>query len=155
MDRQKSNRVVSVIASLMVVTSLVLSVSPAMAAQPASQGRGGKFEAHLLGANEVAPGDPDGKGHAAMRIVPGQGSVCFEIEVEDVAPIVAAHIHSGMAGVNGPIVVDFMVAQNGLSGCVVVDPAVTKAIVRNPSAYYVNVHNADFPAGALRGQLTR
>ncbi len=29
------------------------------------------------------------------------------------------------------------------------------AILTNPSAYYFNVHNATFPAGALRGQLSR
>ncbi len=26
-------------------------------------------------------------------------------------------------------------------------------ILANPSAYYVNVHNAEFPSGAIRGQL--
>ena len=28
-------------------------------------------------------------------------------------------------------------------------------INRNPSAFYVNVHNGDFPNGAVRGQLSK
>lgn len=34
-------------------------------------------------------------------------------------------------------------------------PALIDAIRKDPSAYYVNVHNAPFPAGAVRGQLTK
>jgi hypothetical protein len=36
---------------------------------------------------------------------------------------------------------------------VTVTRQLARDIVRNPSDYYVNVHNADFPGGALRGQL--
>ena len=43
----------------------------------------------------------------------------------------------------------------GGSGCVTADRDLILAIIRDPSAYYFNVHNATYPAGALRGQLTR
>ena len=41
-------------------------------------------------------------------------------------------------------------------GCVSgADPDLTRDIRRHPSRYYVNVHTADFPDGAIRGQLRR
>jgi hypothetical protein len=33
--------------------------------------------------------------------------------------------------------------------------SLTRDIRRHPAAYYVNVHNLEFPGGAIRGQLRR
>jgi len=42
------------------------------------------------------------------------------------------------------------------SGCTTgVDRSLALDIVRNPADYYVNTHNAEFPTGAARGQLSR
>jgi hypothetical protein len=110
----------------------------------------------LTGAAEVpGPGDPDGSGTAHLTLNQGQGEICFTIEVADIAPATAAHIHAAPADQAGPVVVNFNVPVNGLSGCVDVDADLIKAIRQTPSNYYVNVHNADFPAGAIRGQLTK
>jgi CHRD domain len=38
-------------------------------------------------------------------------------------------------------------------GCTTVQHAVYDEILLNPSAFYVDVHNAEFPDGAVRGQL--
>src|SRR5947199_194078 len=60
----------------------------------------------LLGANEVpGPGDPDATGTAHLTINPGQGVVCWSIDVQNADPIFAAHIHAAPAGVAGPVVV--------------------------------------------------
>ena len=37
--------------------------------------------------------------------------------------------------------------------CVAIEPAVAQALLSSPADYYVNVHNADYPGGAVRGQL--
>ncbi len=119
-------------------------------------GAGRPLSADLLGANEVpGPGDPDGSGTAHVSLNQGLNEVCFDITVENVDPILAAHIHAAPAGVAGGVVVNFDVPNNGLSGCVAADAALIKAIRQNPGDYYVNVHNAPFPPGALRGQLTK
>ena len=49
--------------------------------------------------------------------------------------------------------VDFVPLLPSGIGCVNVDRAVTRAIVDDPAAYYFNVHNDPFPAGAVRGTL--
>ena len=54
----------------------------------------------------------------------------------------------------GPIRVTLKAPTKGASdGCVTVPREILTAILANPANYYVNVHNAEFPAGAVRGQL--
>ena len=127
---------------------LLASVVPA-SALPITPGV--PFTVALTGAAEVpGPGDPDGSGTATLTINPGTGQVCSTIEVTDVDPLRAAHIHVGSATVAGPVVVPL----NTGTGCTVVeDRELLVAIITDPSSYYVNVHNATYPAGALRGQL--
>lgn len=134
---------------LMLAATLTLLACPALA-------QGGKpLSADLDGANEVPIlGDPDGTGHATIRVNSGQGTVCYDITVSNIATVVAAHIHIGAAGVPGGIVVPLEPSGGVISGCATgVDRDLIKAIRSDPEAYYVNVHNAQFPGGAARGQL--
>jgi CHRD domain-containing protein len=100
--------------------------------------------ATMSGSTEVPPGDPDGTGSALIRLNATEGLVCFELRASNVDPLVAGHIHKGAAGVAGPVV---------SKGCVQADSTLIQDIIANPSQYYVNVHNAAFPSGAIRGQL--
>jgi hypothetical protein len=137
---------------LIAISAVALAL--ALAASPVSaQGR--TLSTTLSGAEEVpGPGDPDGTGFAVITLNQGQEEVCFDLTVSNIAPATAAHIHRGVAGVAGPVVVPLSPPTSGSSsGCVSAAPDLIKDIRKNPSLYYVNVHNADFPAGAVRGQL--
>ena len=100
---------------------------------------------------ELGVGDPDGSGFASIFLNHGQGTICWEVSFENIADPFAAHIHAAPAGVNGPIVVPLSPIT---SGCTSADRDLIKAIIQNPELYYVNLHNADFPGGAVRGQLS-
>ena len=118
---------------------------------------GRPFTTALTGAAEVpGPGDPDGSGTAVLSLNPGQEEVCFELTVAGIAAARAAHIHIGGAGVAGQVVVGLIPPTAGSSsGCVSASRELILAIIQNPENYYVNVHNAEYPAGAVRGQLSK
>ena len=88
-----------------------------------------------------------------MSVDVAAGELCFDITAANVGEIVAAHIHVGGAGTNGDVVVNLDWDANGAAGCVAAESPTLTAITTNPSLYYVNVHTADLPAGAIRGQL--
>lgn len=140
--------------ALMVAAAVGLFALAAYAQTPKAPALG----AHLTGAAEKPkPGDPDGAGHATVRIDAAQSQVCYELSVEKIAPATAAHIHKGGPDAAGPPVVPLTApgADGKSKGCATADAAVAKDIQQNPGGYYVNVHNAEFPGGAVRGQLTR
>ena len=110
----------------------------------------GSLHATLTGKAETPKGDPDGSGTAEVKINGTQ--VCWEIHATKVGTLMAAHIHKGKPGVAGPVVVPFGKTFKS-KGCTTASSSVAAAIMKSPGAYYVNVHNAKYPAGALRGQL--
>ena len=107
----------------------------------------------------VWAGDPDGNGVALITINPGQGEVCWQLSVADIAlPATASHIHRAPAGVRGGIVVGLS-APNAAGIAVGCKDGVSlqllQDILQSPESFYVNVHTTDFPAGAIRGQFAR
>jgi hypothetical protein len=116
-----------------------------------------KVTAKLTGAAEAPnPGDPKGSGNAQVTLNPDKGEVCFELSVENIQEATAAHIHKGAAGQDGPVAVGLDAPKTGSAkGCKSADATVIKAIMQDPAGYYVNVHNAAFPKGAVRGQLSK
>ena len=109
----------------------------------------------LTGAAEVpGPGDPNGSGEATLTLFPEQGLLCYVLTARGIAPATAAHVHAAPPGEAGPVVIPLAPPTGGVSGgCMPADPALLRDIAANPEEYYVNVHNAAYPAGAIRGQL--
>ena len=139
--------------SLAIVASLLMLFALAGVATAAET----RLTAQLAGgAAEVPPGDPDGSGTASFTIDPQAGTLCFEITTQNIAAATASHIHIGGPGVAGEVLVPLTEAFEGtVEDCIEPreDAAPLQSIVDNPGGHYVNVHNAEFPGGAVRGQL--
>jgi CHRD domain len=144
------------VALLLALASLAIAVPAALAQD---EGRV-VFHVALSGA------DPEGQGEAVLRFDPGTGTLCYVIVVrgigaptEPAAGIGDAHIHGPLpaTGIAVDLQTDF--AQRGASDvfgaadCVAVDAATLDAILANPSLFYINVHTAEFPGGAVAGAL--
>ena len=148
-------------AALAVMVAAVAAVGPSGAL---ADEKTATFTIQLSGAAEVCPTAPGtcggpGTGTATITIDRNAGTVCYAITTQNVAlPLLAAHIHEAPAGQAGPVVVPLFtspVNSATTSGCVTgVNKNLLKDILRNPEEYYVNVHNAPFPNGAVRGQLS-
>ena len=130
--------------------------APVAQAQLVQEG-GRPFTVQMTGAAErPGPGDTDGTGTAKFMLNHGQGRICFELTVSNIAPATAAHIHVAGPNSPGPIVVPLTAPTDGdSSGCVDADRDLIKQIIQHPENYDVNVHNADFGPGAIRGQLSK
>ena len=133
--------------------AVVALVAPALALA-GGQAMSPVVSAKLKGANEVpAKGDPDGTGFVVVEFKAAKGQACWKFKgVKGIATPVAAHIHKGGKGQAGPVAIAFGAAYKA-TGCVKAPKATIEAVETNPNRFYVNIHNARYPGGALRGQL--
>lgn len=128
----------------LVTLMFILAVLPAAAFAQS-------YTATLTGAAEVpAPGDTDGSGIAVVTL--DGTTLRYNVWVQAIGAPTAAHIHTGAPGVAGAAVVTLDVNMLA-NGSTVVTADLANQIKANPSGFYVNVHNAEFPGGAVRGQL--
>jgi hypothetical protein len=136
--------------------SLILFVAGVSFVLSAQDQQGGRpLTTALTGAAEVpGPGDPDGTGTFRVTLNPGKGEVCYELTVDKIGTATAAHIHVGAIDKAGPPVLNLTPPADGSSkDCGTLEKDKVLDIIKNPANYYVNVHNAEFPDGAVRGQL--
>ena len=116
------------------------------------------LSASLSGAEEVpGPGVDPGTGTAELRLEGDE--ICYELNVTMGETPTAAHIHQGAKGESGDVVVnlnpEFTQGESAFmaQSCIPSGGSVAVPIFDDPASYYVNVHTAEHPNGAVRGQL--
>ncbi len=143
-------------ASLAILAAAALS-APALGKSPhrSYPESGQKLTASLSGAMEVpGPGDSVGAGTFSARVNPGTGQLCYTLTASKIGMATMAHIHEGVSGVAGSPVVTLAVPTAGsVHRCLTLTKDLAMKLAHDPAGYYVNVHNAKFPYGAIRGQV--
>ena len=133
-----------------------------VATQVLAQGGGGgnkAFFAVLTGAKEVRAGESAGdtNGRGSFSAILDGRTLCYGIQVKNIENPVDAHIHTGGATDRGGVVVPLKHPAKGdpgfTGGCTRVSRSRAAALAADPGSFYVNVHTAGLPAGAVRGQL--
>jgi hypothetical protein len=133
-----------------------------VATQVLAQGGGGgskAFFAVMTGAKEVRAGESAGdtNGRGSFSAILDGRTLCYGIQVKNIANPVAAHIHTGGATDRGAVVVPLKQPSKGdpgaSAGCTRVSRSRAASLSANPGGFYVNVHTAGLLNGAIRGQL--
>ena len=140
------------------------------------------YNAHLNGREEVPPRETQAQGQSNFQLSKDGNSLRYKLIVSNIRNVVAAHIHLGPAGQNGPVVAFLYhtpTAGGGRTDGVLAEGTLTAADLTGPLAgqpfsalisamdagnTYVNVHTndgvappntgpGDFPGGEVRGQI--
>jgi hypothetical protein len=137
----------------------------------------GRAEVRGDATNSAITGDPNGSGEAYVFGIDGDPiTLCYLlVDIDKITGLElnpgngrAAHIHEGPAGSNGPVVANLAWPQDGQAADCLTEgegagtagvkfptgeTGIVQRILKNPGNFYVNIHNNDFPGGAIRGQL--
>lgn len=163
-------------------TLAVLFVVGLVATGIAFAGANRNWSVHATGEFEVPARDTQAQGQAIFHLAPDELSLDYRLIAANIDNVIAAHIHVGQPGVNGPVVA-FLYgnappgggAQNGvlstgtITAANLVGPLAGQPFsvlldnIRSGNAY-VNVHTSDgveppntgpgdFPGGEVRRQL--
>jgi hypothetical protein len=126
----------------------------------------------MTGADNVPPTPSEATGVARLRQNDTGTMITFKILVRDLSDITASHIHLAPSGMNGEVVVTLYdgptipgpftgvlaqgtITAGDLEGSLAGQPLSALIAKINADSAYVNVHTLSFPAGEIRGQLSR
>ena len=101
------------------------------------------------------PGASNAFGTANLFVDLGNGVLCYRMGYDGISRPTGAHIHRGGPHQSGDHVIDLHPEANGDEGCVGADPTALRNVRDHPEAFYLQLHTAEQPGGALRGQLFR
>jgi hypothetical protein len=107
----------------------------------------------LSGAQEVPPVTTQGSGSGTITVKDDK-SVSGSVTIKGFTAT-AAHIHTGAAGKNGPVIIPLTKSSDGNTWSVPEGRKLTDAQYNDYKAgnLYVNVHSAAYKGGEVRGQL--
>jgi hypothetical protein len=153
MDTKKANtwnaRLISCVAAAFL---LVFLVKP-------SDAKVVQIVVDLDGAQEVPPTSSSGTGIGHLTVNTVTGAISGSVDFKGLSsPTTAGHIHMGVMGMNGPIIVPLIggvgVTQGAMSvpaGGVMLTPMQLDAL--KDDGLYVNIHTKAHLDGEIRGQI--
>ncbi|HVR92098.1 MAG TPA: CHRD domain-containing protein [Novosphingobium sp.] len=134
----------------------VAALALALAAMPGpARAAPATLTAALSGSAETRGGDPDGSGGFRVELDPDTNDFCYALWVDKLARPTMAHVHSGPAGSDGAARFTLTVTGKNNDMCIAIDRDKLQPLVDNPADYYIDVHTAAHPDGAVRGQLAK
>ncbi len=115
------------------------------------------FSARFSGAQEVPAVETDATGVGSFFLNASMDTLCLTITVNGLSgPITGAHIHEGMVGMNGGVLVGFTDNIEGNSiRTTITGEALTPELLEamfNEGLYF-NIHTEANPGGEIRGQI--
>lgn len=136
-----------------------IHIKVASAAHPSGEIRGQITKAKntllmavLSGSQVSPPTNSFASGTAVAFLHEPENRLCYVIQTAGIAGATAAHVHIGMPGNNGPMVVT--AGTNGGQWCGVSDRLTdAEAQAVQAEQVYVDIHTAAYPNGEIRGQL--
>lgn len=128
------------------------------------------YNVTLTGANEItggaASGDLNGSAIGTLTLNTDTNNISWSLTLVNIDPPTGAkvtdfHIHTGNFNQQGGVLIGLGVPGGSLVGTSFAgninvaggDITDMATVIANPSGFYLNIHNQEFPGGAVRGQI--